>query len=154
MQQPVELQNHWVEEVLGIAYPPLQLQQLPQELVSYSPSGIGEVLFLLDSAGLAPGRTLVDLGSGLGKVVLLTTLLSGATAMACGFGAVMFLMFAWANGFNRWLPQFFIFGGLSLALGLANRYFARRWFAKVQVWSAERAALLDEIESLRSRGQD
>jgi len=81
-------------------------------------------------------------------------LLSGATAMACGFGAVMFLMFAWANGFNRWLLQFFIFGGLSLALGLVNRYFARRWFAKVQVWSAERAALLDEIESLRSRGQD
>lgn len=80
-QQPLELRNHWVEEALGIAYPPLQLRQLPQELVSYSPSGIAEVRFLLDSAELGPGRTLVDLGSGLGKVVLLTALLSGANAI-------------------------------------------------------------------------
>jgi protein-L-isoaspartate O-methyltransferase len=80
-QQPVELRNHWVEEALGIAYPPLQLRQLPQELVSYSPSGIAEVLFMLDSAALGPGRTLVDLGAGLGKVALLAALLSGATAI-------------------------------------------------------------------------
>ncbi|MCW8132221.1 MAG: hypothetical protein KIS92_17875 [Planctomycetota bacterium] len=78
-----------------------------------------------------------------------SALFSGALAMACGFGAVMFFMFAYANGFQRWVPQMLVFGALSLLFGLANRLFARRWFAKVRVWSSERAQLLDEIEHLK-----
>jgi SAM-dependent methyltransferase len=88
-QHPLELRNHWVEEALGIAYPPLQLRQLPQELVSYSPSGVAEVLFMLDSAALGPGHTVVDLGSGLGKVVLLAALLSGAQAIGIELDPVL-----------------------------------------------------------------
>lgn len=78
-----------------------------------------------------------------------SALFCGALAMACGFGAVMFLMFAYAVSFQRWVPQLLVFGALSLLFGLANRFFARRWFAKVRVWSAERAQLLDEIEHLK-----
>jgi SAM-dependent methyltransferase len=77
---PLELRDHWVEEALGIAYPPLELRPVPQELVGYSPSGLAEILSMLDRAQLGPGKHLVDLGSGLGKVVLLTALLSGANA--------------------------------------------------------------------------
>lgn len=86
---PLELRDHWVEELLGIAYPPLGLRQLPQELVSYSPSGLSEVLFVLDHAALGPGRTLVDLGSGLGKVVLLCALLTGADAVGIELDAAL-----------------------------------------------------------------
>ncbi|HVY25874.1 MAG TPA: methyltransferase domain-containing protein [Polyangiaceae bacterium] len=78
---PLELRDHWVEEVLGIAYPPLVPQALPRELVTYSPTGMAEVSFLLEQGDLGPGRVLVDLGSGLGKVVLLAALLTGAQAV-------------------------------------------------------------------------
>lgn len=78
---PLELRDHWVEEVLGIAYPPLVMQTLPRELVTYSPTGMAEVSFMLEQGDLGPGRVLVDLGSGLGKVVLLAALLAGAQAI-------------------------------------------------------------------------
>jgi precorrin-6B methylase 2 len=78
---PLELRDHWVEEVLGIAYPPLAPQMLPRELITYSPTGVAEIRFLLEQGDLAPGRVLVDLGSGLGKVVLLVALLTGAQAI-------------------------------------------------------------------------
>jgi SAM-dependent methyltransferase len=78
---PLELRDHWVEEVLGIAYPPLVPQALPCELVTYSPTGVAELMFLLEQGDLGPGRVLVDLGSGLGKVVLLVALLAGAQAI-------------------------------------------------------------------------
>lgn len=78
---PLELRDHWVEEVLGIAYPPLVPRALPRELVTYSPTGVAEVSFMLEQGDLAPGRVLVDLGSGLGKVVLLAALLAGVQAV-------------------------------------------------------------------------
>ena len=78
---PLELRDHWVEEVLGIAYPPLALSKLPAGSVSYSPSGWAEVQFLLQHADLGANETLVDLGSGLGKVVLLAALLTRAQAV-------------------------------------------------------------------------
>jgi len=79
---PLELRDHLVEEVLDVAYPPLDDWQLPSDAVPYSPSGLSEILFALDNAELGPHETFVDLGSGLGKVVLLVALLSGA--QACG----------------------------------------------------------------------
>lgn len=77
----LELRDHFVEELLGIAYPPLVSRRLDPELVSYSPSGLSELLFMLDQASLGPEHVLVDLGSGLGKVVLLATLLTPARAI-------------------------------------------------------------------------
>lgn len=79
--QPLELRDHWVEEALGIAYPPLVPHALPRELVSYSPTGVTEVSFMLEQGDLGPGHVLVDLGSGLGKVVLLVALLAGVQAI-------------------------------------------------------------------------
>lgn len=83
-----------------------------------------------------------------------SALLTGAMAMACGFGAVMFFMFAWANHFERMVLPLAIFTVLALALGIANRILAKRWFAMVQVWSAEREVVLIEIEALRARRKD
>jgi len=79
-----------------------------------------------------------------------SALLSGAMAMACGFGAVMFLMFAFAVSFQRWVPQFVIFTALALALGALNRYAAWHWFEQVKLWSAAREEMLSEIEALRA----
>jgi hypothetical protein len=78
---PIELRDHWLEEVLGIAYPPLVARRLPRDLVTYSPTGVAEVSFMLEQGDLVPGRVLVDLGSGLGKVVLLAALLAGVQAI-------------------------------------------------------------------------
>jgi hypothetical protein len=77
---PLETRDHLVEELLDIAYPPLGGWPLPHDAVPYSPSGVAEILFAIESASLGPHTTFVDLGSGLGKVVLLVALLSGARA--------------------------------------------------------------------------
>ena len=79
-EAPPNIRDHLVEEVLGIAYPPLEDHSLPHDASWYSPSGLSEILFTLERADLGPGKTFVDLGSGLGKVVLLVALLSGASA--------------------------------------------------------------------------
>jgi SAM-dependent methyltransferase len=72
--------DHFVEEVLGIAYPPLEEAALGPELTPYSPSGYDEIVHAFDATELGPGDRFVDLGSGMGKVVLLAALLTGATA--------------------------------------------------------------------------
>ena len=79
-----------------------------------------------------------------------SALLTGAMAMACGFGAAMFLMFAIAMHFQRWTPQVAVFTALALALGGVNRYIARQWFKKVEAWSAEREQVLREMAALRA----
>lgn len=76
----LEIRDHLVEEILDIAYPPLEESPLPSEMIPYCPSGLAEILFMLENADLGPGKTFVDLGSGLGKVVLLVALLTGARA--------------------------------------------------------------------------
>lgn len=79
-----------------------------------------------------------------------SALLTGAVAMATGFGTVMFVGFAWATGWPKmFVIHAVVFGVLSLVLGLLNRYFARRWFRSVETWSAERRSLAAELESLR-----
>lgn len=77
---PLDIRDQLVEEVLGVAYPPLSEWQLPRDAVPYSPSGVSEVLFAIENGELGPSKAFVDLGSGLGKVVLLVALLSGAQA--------------------------------------------------------------------------
>lgn len=79
---PPAEREHYVEEVLGVAYPPLEEPALERELVGYQPSRYDEILFAFDAAALAPGQRFVDLGSGMGKAVLLAALLRGA--QSCG----------------------------------------------------------------------
>ncbi|MBE7467164.1 MAG: hypothetical protein HS116_27135 [Planctomycetes bacterium] len=78
-----------------------------------------------------------------------SALLTGAVAMATAFGAIMFLMFAWSRKFEDWMGGFYVFTALTLCFGAVNRYLAWRWFKQIEVWSAERQALLAEIEALR-----
>ena len=77
---PLLERDHFVEEVLGIAYPPLEQDALGPELVSYSPSGYDEIVHALDVTGLDAGDHFLDVGSGAGKAVLLANLLTGAAS--------------------------------------------------------------------------
>ncbi len=76
-----DLRDHAIEEILGIAYPPLAEPAREPEIIPYAPSGYDEIVHALDVTGLGPGDVLLDVGAGLGKVVLLATLLSGARAI-------------------------------------------------------------------------
>lgn len=70
--------DHFVEEVLGIAYPPLEERALGRELVTYTPSGYAEIVHALDVTKVAAGDRFLDIGAGMGKVALLAALLTGA----------------------------------------------------------------------------
>jgi hypothetical protein len=86
---PLELRDHLVEEIFDIAYPPLDAPLPPAGGVGYVPSGIAEILFVLEHAGLEPDKTFVDLGSGMGKVVLSLAALSGARAVGIEIDSVL-----------------------------------------------------------------
>jgi len=76
---PLFERDHFVEEVLGIAYPPLEERALlTSEHMTYAPSGYDEIVHAFELTRLGPGDRFLDLGSGLGKVVLLAALLTGA----------------------------------------------------------------------------
>jgi SAM-dependent methyltransferase len=77
---PLEVREHLIEEILGVAYPPPDDPTLPREVVRYCPSGLAEILFAIEHGELGPSATFVDLGSGLGKVTLLVALLTGCRA--------------------------------------------------------------------------
>jgi SAM-dependent methyltransferase len=70
----------WVDEVLGIESPPPDIPNLPHGSVPYLPCGVEEILAMVREAPLGPHDDLVDLGSGLGRVLILAHLLSGARA--------------------------------------------------------------------------
>lgn len=76
---PAGERDHFVEEVLGIAYPPLDEPDLGPDVVADVPSGYDEILHAFDVTGLGPGDRFLDIGSGTGKVVMLAELLGDAT---------------------------------------------------------------------------
>jgi len=77
---PALERDHFVEEVFGIAYPPLELEgaKAIPETVAYTPSGYEEIVHAFDQVKLGPSDHVFDIGSGLGKAPLLATLLYGA----------------------------------------------------------------------------
>lgn len=78
-----------------------------------------------------------------------SALLTGAVAMALGFGAVLFLLAAPVRRY-AW-----IFIALSIAFSIVNRVFAKRWYNRVVLpWSAERAAFKARIDALREPCSD
>lgn len=83
---PLE-RDHFVEEVLGIAYPPLEEGAPGTDLMSYAPSGYDEIVHAFEQSKLAPGDRLLDLGAGLGKVVMLAELLTGAASVGIEYDA-------------------------------------------------------------------
>jgi protein-L-isoaspartate O-methyltransferase len=71
--------DQFVEEVLAIAYPPLEEPALlTSEHMTYAPSGYDEIVHAFDLTQLGPGDRFLDLGSGMGKVAILAALLAGA----------------------------------------------------------------------------
>jgi hypothetical protein len=78
---PVVDRDPWVDVLLGIVETPDDCA-LPRGGVPYWPCGVEEILALVHEVPLTPEAELVDLGSGLGRVVMLAHLLSGARA--CG----------------------------------------------------------------------
>lgn len=86
---PFDLRDHLAEEILDIAYPPLELRPIAREATGLSPSGVDQILFALSRAELGPEKTFVDLGSGLGKVVLFAALLTGARAIGIEIDAAL-----------------------------------------------------------------
>jgi hypothetical protein len=86
---PISEREHYVEELLGVAYPPLEEPPLERELVGYQPSSYEEIAFAFEAVALSPGQRFVDLGSGLGKAVLLADVLCGARAHGIEQNAVL-----------------------------------------------------------------
>ena len=70
----------WVHELLGIDDPPFDIPDLPRGSVPYLPSGVEEIVAMVREVPVGPDDEIMDLGSGLGTVVLLAHLLSGARA--------------------------------------------------------------------------
>jgi hypothetical protein len=77
---PLEERDHFVEEVLGIAYPPLEEEDAEPEpeVRAYTPSGYDEMSYAFDVMALGPENRLFDVGSGAGKAILLASLVCGA----------------------------------------------------------------------------
>ncbi|MEO7095048.1 MAG: methyltransferase domain-containing protein, partial [Polyangiales bacterium] len=69
----------WIDTVLGIPPPPPD-RDLPRGAVPYLPAGVDEIIALVREVPLRATDELVDLGSGLGRVLVLAHLLSGARA--------------------------------------------------------------------------
>ena len=77
---PVVDRDAWVDELLGFEPPPADAPDLPRGAVPYLPCGVAEIIAMVREVPLRPDDELVDLGSGLGRVVILAHLLSGARA--------------------------------------------------------------------------
>ena len=80
-----------------------------------------------------------------------SALLTGACAMASGFGAIFFLIGALFSYWTRtWLVLTLVFTGVSATCGILNRILAQRWYVRTVVpWAEERRALKSEIDTLR-----
>lgn len=77
---PPLVRDAWTDELLGLPSPPPD-EPLPRGSVPYMPCGVAEILAAIREAPIAAHDTLVDLGSGLGRVAILARLLTGARAI-------------------------------------------------------------------------
>lgn len=68
----------WVDALFGLEEIPDDAKDLPREAVPYLPCGVDEIVTMVRELPLKPEDQFVDLGSGLGRVVMLAHLISGA----------------------------------------------------------------------------
>ena len=80
MAVPFVERDAWLDALLGFDVPPPDVPDLPQGVVPYLPSGVAEILAMVQEAPVGAGDVLVDLGSGLGRALILAHLVSGARA--------------------------------------------------------------------------
>jgi SAM-dependent methyltransferase len=78
---PFRDRDAWTDELLGLEDPPPDVPDLPRGSVPYLPSGVDEILAMVHEVPVRPDDEFVDLGSGLGRVVILAHLLTGARAV-------------------------------------------------------------------------
>lgn len=76
---PVADRDVWADDVLGLPAVPAD-EPLPPGAVPNLPAGVAEILAVIDAVPVTAADQFVDLGSGLGRVVLLAHLLTGARA--------------------------------------------------------------------------
>lgn len=77
---PASERDAWIDNLLGIAPPPPD-SALPAGGVPYLPCGVDEILSMLRDVPLSRDDVFVDLGAGLGRVVMLVHLLSGCRTL-------------------------------------------------------------------------
>lgn len=70
-----------LDGVLQLSPPASTIAALPPEMVAYQPTPARHILALLARAQLSAGDVLLDFGSGLGHVPLLTSICTGAAAI-------------------------------------------------------------------------
>jgi SAM-dependent methyltransferase len=75
---PPHDRDAWTNELLGLDDAPADDADLPRGSVPYLPCGVDAILAMVREVPLGAGDAFVDLGSGLGRVVMLAHLLSGA----------------------------------------------------------------------------
>jgi SAM-dependent methyltransferase len=73
--------DDWANQVLGIGDLPDDGDDLPRGSVPYLPSSVDILLRTIERAAIAPGDVFVDVGSGLGRALMLVHLLTGAGAI-------------------------------------------------------------------------
>lgn len=78
---PARDRDTFVDHVLALPEPPPDDRTLPRGAVPYLPSAVDAIVAMVRAAPLGESDVLVDLGSGLGRVVILARLLAGARAI-------------------------------------------------------------------------
>jgi hypothetical protein len=78
LAMPFSERDRWLDALLGLELPPDV--GLPPGAVPYLPSSVEEILAMVREAPVREDDLLVDLGSGLGRFLILAHLLSGARA--------------------------------------------------------------------------
>ena len=73
--------DHWVNQQLGIDDLPDDGDDLPRGCVPYLPSSVDVLLRIIERAEVTAGDVFVDVGSGLGRALMLVHLLTGADAV-------------------------------------------------------------------------
>ena len=76
---PLRERESWLDALLGLPEPPPD-EALPRGAVPYLPAGVDEILAVVRGVPIRSHDVFVDIGSGMGRVVLLVHLLTGARA--------------------------------------------------------------------------
>ncbi len=84
---PAADRDTWVDMLLGLEEAPPDEPNMPRGAVPYLPCGVAEMLAMIPY--VRPGDEFVDLGSGLGRVVLFTHLLTGVRAHGIEYQATL-----------------------------------------------------------------
>lgn len=78
LRLPAAEREAWVDRLLGLEAPLHDGTDLPRGCVPYLPCPVDALICALDRAQVGPGDVVVDVGSGLGRALVLTQLCTGA----------------------------------------------------------------------------